>query len=336
MRRALAFTVFGLMAFAAVSAQAHEFRPTVLRADIASDGPHVMLWKWDGLDPRGIGAETLAFPNCEATVRNADDGTERLTHFTLECGDAPLVVVFPEEIPELVIDLRVDGAPTRVARLVQVDPTFDVSAMVAGEEAEDTHVVDGLAAWLVIGGEHIIFGPDHLCFVLALTLLVGRWRRIALVVTGFTIGHSITLSGAALGVLPEPSSAPVEAVIALSITYLAVELTRDAEARRTFGDRIGLFVSTGFGLIHGFGFAGALSEIGLPPGNELMALAGFNLGVEIGQIGFVLVVLALAAVVRKVTGQTELFPRVVRLAAAYGLGAISICWLLQRTSGIIM
>ncbi len=325
-----------VLCLAPASASAHEFRPTVLRVDLGDAGEHAVLWKWDGLDPRGVSADTLSFGACTAEVHHADDGTERMAHFQLQCGDAPLVVTFPEPISEIILDLRHNGVPQRVSRLTHLDLSLDLSAMVQPADAPAPSVVTALPAWIVIGAEHIVFGPDHLAFVLALTLLVGRWRRIAVVVTGFTLGHTVTLSGAALGWLPEPSSAPVEAVIALSITYLAVELTRGDDARHTFSHRLGVFVAVGFGLVHGFGFAGALSDIGLPPGDELLALGGFNLGVELGQIAFVAIVLLIATAIQRIRGAAEPFPRPVRLAGAYWLGAVSICWLLQRSSAILL
>lgn len=320
-----------LTALFASPALAHEFRPTVLRVNLDGSGAHGLLWKWDGLDPRGVGADALSFPDgCEAETRNGDDGNERVTHFRLACGDTPLVVTVEAEVPEVVLDLRVDNTPVRVARLTGVSGPLDLPAM-AGEAG----AIDGFIGWIVVGVEHIIFGPDHLAFVLALTLLVRTWRRIAFVVTGFTLGHSITLSGAAMGLLPEPSSAPVEAVIALSITYLAVELTRSEEAQAAFAQRLGVAVAAGFGLIHGFGFAGALADIGLPEQNAFSALLAFNLGVELGQIAFVAVLLIVANLIRKARGSKEAFPRPVRFACAYWLGAVSFFWLIQRSISIV-
>ena len=292
----LAHTALGASLLAAIvvtatpaPATAHEFRPTVLRVDLRADGAHAMTWKWDGNDPAGIPASQLGFPDtCEVELRDATVGTERVAHFSFRCSDDAFSVAFPREPQELVLDLRVDSTPLRVERLTGDLSSVDLRARALQIDAGGGHsesVPRRLVPWLVLGVEHIIFGWDHLCFVFALTLLVGSWRRLLVVVTGFTVGHSITLGGAALGALPEPSSGPVEAVIALSIVYLAVELTRDADARERFGRSLGLGVSVGFGLVHGFGFAGALAEIGLPEGREVLALAGFNLGVELGAGG---------------------------------------------------
>ncbi|MFK7985819.1 MAG: HupE/UreJ family protein [Sandaracinaceae bacterium] len=149
--------------------------------------------------------------------------------------------------------------------------------------------------YLRLGAEHIAEGFDHLVFVLLLALLASHRPRPARAlvgaVTGFTVGHSVTLSLSALGAFSLPS-APVEACIALSIVLLSAEILRGGEP--SWGARFPAALAAGFGLLHGLGFAGALREVGLPPGETPLALIGFNVGVELGQLAFVLV-LALAA-----------------------------------------
>ena len=149
-------------------------------------------------------------------------------------------------------------------------------------------------AYLVHGIEHILLGYDHLLFVLALILIVRNLRVLIATVTAFTVAHSITLALATLGVVHVPGP-PVEATIALSILLLACEIARTSAGQPSITARWPWLVAFSFGLLHGFGFASALSEIGLPRGDIPLALFMFNLGVEIGQLVFIAAVLALLA-----------------------------------------
>ena len=163
---------------------------------------------------------------------------------------------------------------------------------------------DVVATYLFLGVEHILLGIDHLLFVLALLLLIRGVRRLVIAVTAFTAAHSITLAAATLGWMTVPS-APVEATIALSILFLATQLAKaPAEvgadpAADDLTTRFPWVVAFSFGLLHGFGFAGALAEVGLPEQAIPVALLFFNVGVEIGQRLFIAVVLAGGWVVRR-------------------------------------
>ncbi|HEY6130924.1 MAG TPA: HupE/UreJ family protein, partial [Halioglobus sp.] len=175
-----------------------------------------------------------------------------------------------------------------------------------------------------LGIEHIWMGLDHLLFVFGLLLLVGGGRRLFWTVTAFTVGHSITLSLVTLGFFDYPV-ALVEFSIALSIFVLAVELTRRAQHDALW--RNPWWLAGGFGLLHGMGFAGALAETGLPQDNIPLSLLFFNVGIELGQIAFILVVLALWTVIRKplATWQDRLVP-----VPVYILGALSAMWCIER------
>lgn len=327
--------IVALVWLAAAPASGHEFRPTLLRFDVAGDGAHQIVWKWDGLDPRGISGDELAFEGCEADRVDTSIGDERMTRISLTCPDADLTIGLPRPVAEIVIDARFDGRPTEIRRVRAAVDSIDASEFrrAASDETEAPTV--SIAEWITLGVEHILLGWDHLAFVLALTLLVARLRRVLLVVTGFTLGHSLTLGLTSLGLIPPPSSAPVEATIALSIAYLAVELTRNKEAREQFARRHGPGIAAAFGLIHGFGFAGVLQELSLPAGGEWRALLGFNLGVEIGQLAFVAVVLAALRLGRALVATDEPVPGPVRWGAAYGLGSLGILWTLQRSGQIL-
>lgn len=168
--------------------------------------------------------------------------------------------------------------------------------------------------WLPMGMRHALSGADHLLFVAGLVVLVERLRPLLLTVTAFTVAHSLTLAASALGVVTLPS-APVEACIALSLVLLAVELTRPLPSVASWR------LAAMFGLLHGFGFAGALSEIGLPAGQQVPALLGFNLGVELAQVLVVLAVFLPARWLRARGGQA---------AAAYVIGPLGVAWMIDR------
>jgi hydrogenase/urease accessory protein HupE len=193
--------------------------------------------------------------------------------------------------------------------------------------------------YLLLGIEHIIGGLDHLLFVLGLLVIARTPRRILLTVTGFTLAHSLTLSLASLGLLTI-AIVPVEAAIALSILFLAHEISQQRRASLTW--RFPLLVAFGFGLLHGLGFASALGEIGLVREEVLVSLLFFNLGVEAGQILFIAAVLLLVFTLRSlplpraaISSAGVLSPRT-DLLAAYVIGVPSAYWLIERLAGFLL
>jgi hydrogenase/urease accessory protein HupE len=183
-------------------------------------------------------------------------------------------------------------------------------------------------AYLELGVEHILLGFDHLLFVLALFIIATGFWKVVKTVTAFTAAHSITLALATLGVVHVPSP-PVEAAIALSIAFVAVEIVRVRRGRPSFAARAPWLVAFAFGLLHGLGFAGALSEVGLPPGHIPAALLFFNLGVEIGQLIFLAAVAAIAALVRIARPWRQRWPE---LVPPYAIGAIAMFWVIERVA----
>jgi hypothetical protein len=189
--------------------------------------------------------------------------------------------------------------------------------------------------YLVLGVEHILLGIDHLLFVLALLLIVKGIGRLVATVTAFTVAHSITLGAATLGIVHVPS-APVEAVIALSILFLASELARQRPGESSSENanltrRFPWVVAFAFGLLHGFGFAGALSEVGMPQQAVPLALLFFNLGVELGQLLFIAAVFGFAWLVRlSAVRVPAVWPR----AVAYGVGSVAAFWVVERTIAV--
>jgi hydrogenase/urease accessory protein HupE len=184
------------------------------------------------------------------------------------------------------------------------------------------------ATYLKLGVEHILLGIDHLLFVLALMLIARNTRELIKAITAFTVAHSITLAAAALGFVHVPPK-PVEAAIALSIAFVALEIIRAGDGASGITAKAPWIMAFAFGLLHGFGFAGALSEIGLPAGHIPVALLFFNVGVEVGQLLFVGAVLSFVALVR-------LRRRPLRhwagLVPPYLIGSVAMFWVIQRVS----
>jgi hydrogenase/urease accessory protein HupE len=210
------------------------------------------------------------------------------------------------------------GRPVQTERLLPGRATATVAAVPDALQVARTY--------FVIGVDHIVGGFDHLLFVVALMLLLQRGWPVVAAATAFTIAHSLTLAGTTLGLFGLPQ-APVEAIIALSIIFLAVEIVKAKAGQPRLSERLPWLVAFLFGLLHGFGFAGALREIGLPVTDLPMALLTFNLGVEAGQMLIIAVTLAVIAGLRRLT-PTALRPGV--LASAYAIGGIASFWFIER------
>ncbi|MCK1700673.1 HupE/UreJ family protein [Bradyrhizobium sp. 155] len=221
----------------------------------------------------------------------------------------------------------VEGA-IQTERLSPTKTSFVIQAVPASGEVA--------ATYLRLGVEHILFGFDHLLFVLALVILVRDWRRVAITVTAFTIAHSITLAAATLGFVNVPGP-PVEATIALSIMLVSVEILNARRGKHSLTARLPWLVAFGFGLLHGFGFAGALAEVGLPQHAIPVALLFFNIGVEIGQLAFVAAILTAGGLFHAAMAlrlRPPLFQRAVNrvdVVAAYAIGTVGAFWLIERT-----
>jgi len=179
-----------------------------------------------------------------------------------------------------------------------------------------------------LGIGHILLGIDHLLFVLALVLIVKGTKALVKTITAFTVAHSVTLGMATLGVVKVPS-APVEAVIALSIVFVALEIVRSRRGERGLTERSPWLVAGSFGLLHGFGFAGALSEVGLTATDIPLALLFFNIGVEFGQLVFVFATLCIIQRLRRFR-----LPRWAPFIPPYAIGAVAMFWVIERTAAI--
>ena len=315
-----------LVALAACPAAADELRPGYVAFTQADAATWELVWKQPLPAP---GPADLAIPvvprNCalvsapvarsaslaligSATVRCTGDVANGRIGFDAIFGGGDVL-------------LRVQplGRQVQTFRLTEGEPIAIIAAAPTGAQV--------WRSYFGLGVEHILEGWDHLLFVVALVLLVRRGWAVAKAVTAFTVAHSLTLAGVSLGLLGLPGR-PVEAVIALSIVLLALEAIR--EDRETWTRRWPWLVAFLFGLVHGFGFAGALREIGLPEGEVPAALISFNLGVEAGQLAVVATVLALLATLRRL--QPAALAPSVRLAS-YAIGITGSYWLIDRLVG---
>lgn len=327
MRQVLAgLAMLGTLWLAAPAA-AHELRPAYLELSAADDHAWDATWKVPVRQGRPLAVEPRFPDGCTVAGAPArsQDNAALVVRFRIACTQ-------PLEGRALHFD-GLDGTLTDV--LVRIAGPDGTSTARATPDAPAVTLparpsAQG-AAWtyFVLGVEHILLGIDHLLFVLALVLLITGFRRLVETVTAFTVAHSLTLAGVTLGWVSLPS-APVEAVIALSIVFLAREVVLKLEAPpgtpARLAERRPWLVAFAFGLLHGFGFAGALAEIGLPQDAVLLALFTFNLGVEAGQIAFVAVALSALWLLRRVN-----FRRAAEIPATYLIGIVASFWLIERT-----
>jgi hydrogenase/urease accessory protein HupE len=310
-----------LLLLAPAVALAHGLDPASLALRETRAGVFEVRWKASALRLPGANVEPVLPARCRR-IGGADavDETDRVTlRWTVDCGADGLageVVAVADlsaaKISALLTIERLDGTRTQTV-LGPRTPSFTVPARPSRWD-----VVRGYAR---LGVEHILSGPDHLLFVFGLLLLVSASRLLVKTITAFTLGHSLTLSAAALGLARVPSRA-VEVLIAASVLTLAVELARDP-GRPTLLRRFPWAMAVAFGLLHGFGFAGALAEAGLPPGDIPLALVSFNAGIEVGQLAFVGAVLAAGALLPAVAVRST------RLAV-YAMGILSAFWCFER------
>lgn len=314
-------------------AAADELRPSVIEMTEREADVWVLEWKLPVAATRAQIAAPLAQPVIPEGCAMQGEPVQRAAALAL-LGRAQLNCEGTLEgstfgLSELV------GSADAIARFVPLDrpvQTFRLTAEApTATIAAEPHWSDVLVDYFIIGAEHILFGWDHLLFVIALVFLVRAPWPVIKAATAFTVAHSITLVATTLGYAGLPSR-PVEALIALSIVFLAVEVAlvlRDP-ARMTWTRRFPWVVAFGFGLFHGFGFAGALADIGLPQGEIATALLAFNLGVEAGQLLVIAVLVAALALLTRTAPKAE--TPLLRIAT-YGIGIIGSFWLFERVIG---
>ena len=318
--------LLGMLAFAQ-PATADELRPGYLELT-QQDAQHWrMVWKAPVLGGLAIHARPLVPPQCRQAAPTARlEGAALIAESRLTCAQD----LAGSEVGLAGMDVAFTDALVRIAplgRQVQLARLTPGHAVVTVATVPDRWAV--ARSYFALGVEHILTGYDHLLFVVALVLLLGRLGVVVRAATAFTVAHSLTLVGTTLGLIGL-AQAPVEALIALSIVFLAVEVVKQDPARPRLSERIPWVVAFGFGLIHGFGFAGALREIGLPEGDVPTALLTFNLGVEAGQLVIVSLGLVAIALIRRLAPPAL---RPVMLAASYAIGITASFWFIQRLVG---
>lgn len=341
------FAVFVLLLCIADVAVSDEYRPAFLEIRQTDVGAFDVLWKVPaqgdlrlGLYVRFASDVHVTSPVRGELVRGAFLERYTISHADALAGTEIVIEGLSGAATDVLVRIeRLDGS-SLVERLVAASPSLVVGEAPARMDVARTYTFFGI--------EHILEGTDHLLFVACLVLIARTKRRILITITGFTIAHSITLSLAALDVVKLPIP-PIEAVIALSIVFLAREIALNRRGTLTW--RYPIAVSGSFGLLHGFGFAAALGEIGLPQTEIPAALFAFNIGVEIGQLLFVCaIVLVIWIVVALSGGFVRLGPsgsgkseltsqiqsvRIIELLEkpmAYGVGGVALLWTIERFS----
>jgi hydrogenase/urease accessory protein HupE len=327
------FIFFLLLIAAAFSAQvaAHDSRPAYLQIDETAPGDYTLLWRTPVMSGRLLPV-ALGLP--ESTQMLGEPVTQRLHDSLLEhlrirvqpglAGQRIDFSGLQATITDVLVRVQyLDGSRATVL----VHPSRPWVEIPAPQSA-----IAVASSYLRHGVEHILLGFDHLLFVFALILIVRNRRTLIWTITAFTLAHSITLASSSLG-LVRLSASPVEATIALSIVLLAVEILRARRGQRSATARRPWLVAFLFGLLHGFGFAGALNELGLPEGDIPLALFAFNLGVELGQLAFVAAMLGLMAVARRIHSIARLDRYALR-ACAYGIGCLAAFWFCERAAQI--
>ena len=317
----------GLLAYASLG-HGHAFAPALLEFNEQPTGQIAVRWKQPTVQVAGSALQPLLPPNCQTIDRPAvfAEGTGAVLSWNMDCADS--LVGQTIEVSGIArsradVLLRIQLADGHVMQQVLTpdQPAYTVP--------ERETLLDIMLSYGQLGVEHILSGFDHLLFVLALILLIHGVRLLVWTITAFTIGHSITLALAVLGVVQIPQQ-PVEWLIALSIFFLAVELARRTDDIPTLLQRRPWLVAGLFGLLHGLGFAGALREVGLPEGDIPLALVSFNLGIEVGQLAFVGVVLVALLLLRMIPLRWPMQSFRPIHIPAYFIGSLAAFWCIER------
>ena len=331
-KQMLALTAFlvGAIGFSALSL-GHALQPGYLEIRLIDKELYAAVWKKPAVNSRPMAITAKLPQSCDprTPVEPIWDGSAYIARWTLRCsGGLEGGVIRIDGLDQTKTDVLVrfdfaDGA-SQTHRLTPSDSSFTVPSQPSRLEVVRTY--------LLLGFKHILSGIDHLMFVLALLLLVKGVRRLIVTVTAFTIAHSLTLAGATLGFVQIPGP-PIEATIALSIMFVASEIIHSRQGIPGLTQKYPWVVAFTFGLLHGFGFAGALAQIGLPQASIPIALLFFNVGVEIGQLLFIASVFAAIALAQQVARRIDV-PRPTWAWAVppYVIGVIASYGIIQRVA----
>jgi hydrogenase/urease accessory protein HupE len=330
MSRRSPILVLCLLLGAATAARADEFKPAYLQLTQLGPETYEVLWKIPAIDESTTLKVRPEFP----------DGSRELVPVRSTFARGVTVQRWRMRVPDG-LDGKAVGftnlSATRIdvlARLVRLDGTVQLERILPSRPRfvgrPSLGRLEVVRTYTVLGIEHILGGFDHLLYVLGMLILVNGWRRIVATMSAFTATHSLTLTAAALGWV-HVAQPPVEACIALSILFVAREIVQAHRGRPGMTTRWPWAVSFTFGLMHGFGFAAALAEVGLPQSSIPIALLFFNVGVEIGQLLFVGAVVALIGAGWRVAQSLRL-PQPLWLwrLPSYAIGGLASFWLVQR------
>jgi hydrogenase/urease accessory protein HupE len=310
-------------------ALAHEIRPAFLQVREIEPATYDILWKTPAQGDMRLALNVILPQSCarisEPRATLAEGAV--IERWRVRCegglvGQELAIGNLSQTLTDTIVRYEPLQGSNATLRLTPAEPRATIPAR--------QQWTDVAAGYFRLGVEHILLGFDHLMFVLALLLLVRDPRRIVLAVTAFTVAHSLTLAGTTFGWV-SLASAPVEAAIALSIMFIAMEIMRARAGQESFTARLPWLVSFAFGLLHGFGFAGALRETGIPQDAAPLALLFFNLGVEGGQLVFILGILALRWLARRLSQRP---PAWAWQTPVYLIGGVSAFWFIERTAGI--
>jgi len=308
---------------------AHELQPGFLELRESGPGAYDVLWKLPSLGNTDVRMPIVpVFPERCRQVGNARSdraGTAWVYVARVDCaGGLAGETIAIEGLEAFTTDVlvRVQHADGTVETHVLKPVQPAVMLRSAGDKRR------GAGAYLYLGIEHILLGLDHLLFVLGLLLIVRDRRTLVRTVTAFTLAHSITLAVATLGVAQVPAAA-LNAAIALSILFLGPEIVRRWRGQTSFTIRHPWVVAFAFGLLHGFGFASGLAQLGLPRAEIPLALLLFNVGVEIGQLAFVFLVLLLERAFHVLEIH---WPLLVERLPGYLVGTLGAFWTIQRVA----
>ena len=318
------FLVTVLIGFFA-SATAHEVRPGSLKISETAPGIFEAVWKQPVLADKRLKIDPVFPENCQVNETNRSFGSNTLSvQMDVKCelkSGILKIEGLDRTLTDVFVDIAYQDGESRRELIKPASNQMDLSQASGAKVSE----------YIWIGVEHIIFGWDHLLFVLGLVLLVER-RQIIGVATSFTLAHSITLALAAMGYLSIPIR-PVEILIAMSIVLLAVEIIRKFRGQIGLSAQRPYLIGFLIGLIHGCGFASALSEIGLPKGLELLSLLLFNIGVELGQFAVVILFVLFLILLSKTPLNKN---RITETAITYVIGGIAMFWVIDRLKDYIV
>ncbi|MEH0156191.1 HupE/UreJ family protein [Limibacter armeniacum] len=316
-----------LFSLAFNTAIAHEIRPAYLQVQQVSSNEYTVLWKVPSTAEKVLNIQ----PKFEEGFSLSESSQPKMREAFMLCvyqlkGNKSLanttltIDKLSTTNMDVLVDIRLLNGEHHTFILQPTKSSVRIPETPSKWQVSETYVGLGL--------EHILLGFDHLLFVLALTILTVGIKNLIKTITAFTIAHSITLSFSVLEIASLPGP-PVEAVIALSIVFLAVEILKVQEGKPTVTSKKPWLVAFSFGLLHGFGFAGALESIGLPQNEIPLALAMFNVGVELGQLLFVLVVLAIMRWTLPLIPKNGWAYKII----PYAIGSIAAFWLIERIAG---